>query len=325
MKADERRIKFYDLDIKASIVYRKNSVFVQPLKLISILIAAQKLMSQNVVIEISDKKETEFLHLVQIKIAPDRKKAIILINRSDTKAADLAISNRGRSGWRVATKAGGEGNTYSCHIAFNLDAKQGLYQMVMEDVPGVGLVRVQRLLTRICRLARASKSLSFYHKSPGGELDKNGAAKLLGAHYKFDILAHPSLDFIRELQKGKLDGIELVNIKPEARVWDEYRSTKFKGSFIKLSPVAEPESDWWSVVKSVVATAKSENMTEVKVRFTDTHKATHTVRLDPDDSSLINEEHFVKKVFINNFSSRLDTGFKQIHPEIEQKMLYLIR
>ncbi len=66
-------------------------------------------------------------------------------------------------------------------------------------------------------------------------------------------------------------------------------------------------------------------MEEVRVKFTDANEFQRTVKLDVQTGQLINEDRYVKKQIIQDFSYRLDTAFETVNAEIKEKMYFLLR
>ena len=328
MKSNQRAVKHFDCVVSASIRGKNGKASVNPVNLRDILQAFKRTLAAGHVVEHRSIGEIQVWSLKEIDFDDQNKYAIALVTRSDRNAADQAISDTSNGSMRVATKNKLEGNAYSSHIAFRLDSVKGnkdIYLMLLEEANGISVGKVQQLFKIASNVARDAGESIFKYPHPDGTLDKKGNPKTLQANYSFEIMGHPALDFIKELNNGVLHGIEVVNAQKTTKKWDSYNETEYLSSSVRLKPVKNRSQTNMNLIRSVCSNAKINGMQEVRIRFTDTEDVSHTVGLDVDNATLMNEDRFIKKTFINNFIQRLDTGFNNIHEEIKLKMFYLIR
>lgn len=325
MKANERLVRLFQLRIIATVRGAKGAANnVNACDLESILIDFKGQLAKGAQIQTSSVGDVLQWKLADIEVDTKRGKAIMLVNRSDIDAADLAIENRSSGGLRVAKKDSVEAHAYSAHIAFKLKrGKDGSYAALIEQA-GVSSQRVSSLMYRAVRASQNAESKTFLYPHPDSSVDKNGKKKTLKGQYKFEMTGHPSADFLAELNKGQLSDIELISHGKAGSNWDTYNLTSERSRVIRLRP-ARGKVKNMSLIDSVLDKAKVDKQEELKVKFTDDEGDGRTLTWDVNSKQLINEDRFVQKEYLRNFPNRLDTAYCQIHPEIRDKMFYLLK
>ncbi len=264
-------------------------------------------------------KQTWNIQDIEILAATNR--AIMLINRSDQMAADQAVSEVKTAKFSVHRKVGSEGYAYSSHVVLDWSANtNNKCLLMMEEATGISVAHVGRLLKRGIATVVSNGSAAFQYPHP------NGTGKVLKGQFKFEIFGHPSHEFISQLNGGELTSVELItkNGTKSTAKFDAFNATEFKSQTISLKPKVSKTTEAFEIVKSVCQTAKQLDMEEVRIKFVDASENKHTLYLDTNDASLIDENKFVRKEFIQNFIGKLDTGFSSIHTEIRDKMYYLL-
>ncbi len=325
MKATERRVKYFDCRIKAKVRGAKGSVsIVQPVDLATILEEFKRLVDSGVDIRTETVGEIQAWRMVDIAVNRKSNRAIVLINRVDSDAADQAIEHRDSGSFRVATKGSREANAYSAHIAFKLKPDgNDAYPALIEEA-GVSSQRLSMLFSRAAKKSQEEGSSVFLYEHPSGAVNDDGDIKTLKGIYSFGFTGHPSADFVNELNNGKLRGIEIINGTSTGYGWDKYNSTHELSTSVFLKPVKQTVTNY-KLAKSIVSQAKLKKMDEVRVKFEDADGDGRTLAFDVDTGCILNEDRYVKREYLRNFSARLDTGYQKIHSEIRDKMFYLLR
>jgi hypothetical protein len=143
--------------------------------------------------------------------------------------------------------------------------------------------------------------------------------------YQFELRGHPSDDFKKELNEGVLSGIEVVKYKHKPLTWDDGKTAIEQKQVIHLTAASDGRSaKLYETLKSVCKTAADKNFETVRIKFKDSSDYYRSVALEPSSMSLLNEDRYIKKVRLEGFSAKLDTGYEQLQPELLGKMMYLI-
>jgi hypothetical protein len=258
---------------------------------------------------------TETWHIADFQVNAERTKAILLFNRSDRLAADQAISDPAANHFSVSAKQGNQGNASSAHLAIRLQpVKPNVYLTVLEEATGISTRDIESILALITRKARAADETFFQVTDPSGTRRN--------ARYKFAFVGHPSDDFRAELEASTIQGIELSDIRARDQVFDDDGYTVERGKIIRLG-LRDKDHPVWDALASVGRRATREQLNSLRVKFTDGSSA-YTVEMDASTMRLVNEDRFVKRVRLQGFARRLDTGSEQINPEIRDRLFVLI-
>lgn len=317
MKNNSRIVKFFDC-IVDSYCYDKASGAAMTLPSRTLLELLRQIDTYNRSSPYyrKNRKDTETWHIADIEIDSQGAKAVILFSRSDRAAADQAVSDPDSSHFSVAAKLGRQGNASSSHLAILLNpVKPNVYMTVLEDAIGISTRDIESMLALITRKARIANKAFFQVNDPSG-IVRN-------AKYKFAFVGHPSDDFKAELEDSTINGIELSDLSARNQNFDDDGYTIERGKVIKLS-LKDKEFSIWDALKSVGQRATKEQLSSLRVKFTDKGQSSYTVELDASTMRLVHEDRYVKKVRIENFSTRLDTGSERIIPEIRDKLFALI-
>jgi hypothetical protein len=261
-----------------------------------------------------------------MEVDVERQRAMLLISRCDRLAADQAVSDPDAGLFAVATKQNGQGNAFSAHIAIHLVPVRGhTYLAVLEDSTGINSKVVCQLLRSTLKASAGVDPTFFEHPDPSGAVDSKGNPLLLRSRYKFEMVGHPSDDFEQELNSGLLNGIEVLDYKNQNNVWDEDKTATEKARVIYLKPKEKDGTPLWEVVTSICKTAHKQDLSQIRVRFTDSAKFAHTVTLETERMAIVNEDRFVKRERLAGFKAKLDTGCQTINPEMRARMFPLVK
>lgn len=226
MRHNRRLVKYFDFTITTTTRVGRVSVGVNPPELVVILEEIKELIDAGTAIRFTGTGEMQTWSIDAIDIHPDKSMAVLLINRSDRLAADQAITDPSAGQFSVATKSGRQGNAYSAHVALKLRRVPGYpaYLMLLEDSLGIGCGHVARLLRRGAASAvrKPASRLRYPHPDSSG--------KTLMGQFTFEMLGHPSADFIGELNGGRINDIELIT---HARTSTNYDDTMRQNTYRK--------------------------------------------------------------------------------------------
>ncbi|SIQ03154.1 hypothetical protein SAMN05880566_101523 [Janthinobacterium sp. TND4EL3] len=319
MKSNTRTVKYFDCQVSAHANDKNLGAIDLPPRSMADLLANMK---AHLIVDPCHRRnrtKTETFHIADIQIDTTRNKAIILINRSDTLAADQAISDPSSAHFNVSPKQGNEGNASSAHVAINLIPVRGnTYVTLIEDSIGISSKDVCMLIGMVLRSSAIANRTFFYVNDASGDPALRRFAK-----YKFLFRGHLSASFEKELNAGVLSGLEISDFTKAAVAFDAAATAIEQKKVIYLKP-RDKKHPVWDTVKSVCKTADANQFTSVRVVYTDDANFARKVELDARTLQLVNEDRFVKKARLENFTVRLDTGFETVQGEISGKMYALL-
>lgn len=325
MKSDSRNIKYFDLQLSCTFrVSRESFGTVAARPLLDLLQELQRELKRGGEFNVSAGYGNQLFTLEKIDVTADRTKAMMLVSRSDRLAANQAISDPKKRRFAKYKKQDGEGNAYSCHVAMNLARSPNGYLCLVEESTGISGAHVLRLVRGLIRRAKLGKSSFFLIKDPSGAVNGSGQPIVKKLNYLLRLDGHPSASFAKELNEGVLEGLQVIDEKNADNVWDDEKLTTEKARVIHLKPKPTSRERAYSVVQSVCATAHKNKFEAVRVKFTDSKQFKRSVILEAAQMRLVNEDRFVRKERITNFSEPLDTAYQDIHSEIRDKMFYLL-
>ncbi len=268
-------------------------------------------------------------YLADIEVDTNARRATLLINRSDRLAADQSISSPKTKEYRVAEKNEDEGNDYSAHLSINLKptpSASNMYAVVLEDAPGLNSGTIVKILDWLIKECSKTNQEFFTYKHPDGSVDpKTKKDKTIKGRYSCEMVGHPSEDFVRELNDGVLHGIEIISYENKDNSWDGENKTIEHSTVVNVKPKKKLGASVYDIVKSVCKTAQEKKLQEARIKFKDSAEFERTVLIDINSMNLKNEEQYVKKERLTNFSSKLPTSFQRIYPGIRDRMYVLIK
>jgi hypothetical protein len=189
---------------------------------------------------------------------------------------------------------------------------------VLEEATGIGTGDIEQILAQMLREARLADPMFFLTNDASGD-----PALARSARYRFTFVGHPSDDFVAELEAGTIHGIELSDFAARDQAFDSHGYTVEKKKVIELA-VVNTGGSIANFIRAVCTKADSEHFASIRVKFTDRADYIRTVEIDARSRRLVNEERFIKKARVTSFASKLDTGYRAVHPEIRDKLLGLI-
>lgn len=202
---------------------------------------------------------------------------ILLIQYADSRLADPVFSDLKSGTLRHEPKLQGEGIAVSAHIAISmepLDGNTNHYVAMIEDVPGISPSRLSSFLTSTFKVVAADEFV----------LDK----KKRKMRSIIEIHGLPSTTLLKDLQKGRLSGIKLMQPIHDNRQFDEegYTSEISREVKLKLGRYYEGD-DAVGVLKRVRKTAKQKGYSGMVVQYRRYEGKSKTVDVDTDNQAAL--------------------------------------
>lgn len=173
-------------------------------------------------------------------------------------------------------------------------------------------------LRKLCRVSAKQHSKDYKLPHPSDE-----GGKIFNIYCDIGFYAHPSEEFIQELDEGVIKGIRLTSEMDAVKGYDVNKYPELLGADIKMSAsrweVMKSGGNWKHLQKAITY-ADSLDSPFVRVSFQDASGASHTAELSSDTSKLTQSDKYVKKRKIEGFGNALLTAFPIIHNEIVEKM-----
>lgn len=314
MRNDLRDIYFYDLNVRSSTKYAHPC----PLEdAITTLEAISKTDSRIYPIA----NGTESLELREVSIDTTNNIATLLIARTDPSSPNAVYSNPAGGSTRIIEKAEGEAGEYGAHVLLSLDPlpnKPNQYLAVIERVTGVGRVYIQRLLNALLQGQYKTDPTTFQSEDLAGRKVRSGAPKMVSFRPLFELVGHPSDEFINDIDAGRFTGMTLVQSSTETQVGGRsYLKPEEKTLRVKVSNNSTVQN-LWDDLKSALA-SESSNWSKAGIKFKSSDGRASTVTLDLATGNVL-DENFVKKTRLSGITPFLDFSAQSIVAHFETKM-----
>ncbi len=323
MKALERNVKFYDLNITASMMVGKAATGVKPApNLRDILLEAKRLnLISSSAVKLQATGGNITIAVTDLNVGT--KTATLLICKTDATEADQVVRNiNTQQRTTVAAKKKDDGNAYSAHLCISLVPNQlNRYEFVLEHCSGISSSAVERLMKIIYKILQTNKSAVTIMAHPHSTPSKPKFARI---RCKFEISGHPSDDLKKMMQTGKIENIEIVNKLLVGKSWDRFNVTSEKSESISLKYDSSSKQPIDKVIDSLLTHAANAQKEVVRIKFKDQNDKSTTLQFDPPTGNILNEDRCVRSEVISGFTQRLDTSSDKINPQIEQRMVILI-
>lgn len=316
MNKKERMVFFYDMDISAS-----SRTFEAPkpisvrkaFELMGLVPLEQKIKKMD--------KATLYISNWELDQANDIIK--ILINKSDQDTADPIYSDLNTKQRRVISKEKDEGQDFSVHIIVKLSKEEKSPATVLvEYCSGLGFSNITKLLNTILKKSKDYSPNDFTQNHPDGSTDRHGNQRKYNVSFKFNIEGHISEELKNDLNKGKIQSVELItDVKRENNFDEEGRFIK-KTESVTLKTKNE-DYNFGDKIQRIVDIFKNEEnkYDKAKVKFKTESGISRTFDI------CCNEAHnfiYVRKEKINNFTTELQSSYHDFNQEILQKMERLL-
>lgn len=274
-----------------------------------------------------NRSRTELLYLADLKLDATRGDLTLLINRSDKAASDYVLSNPERAQRRVIAKRMGEGADFSAHLVIKLKAaKPNTYSAALEVSPGLPSSKINRFLNHLLRMCDLAYPDEFYRPHPDGSTDKDGNPRQVKARHKLELRGHPSDSFLRDLEAGMIERIELIDGRHKNNPWDSNGYILEQSREIYLKPKAKQiPGKIYDVVKSVCGEAHKKHYDVMRIKFKTSTGVDRKVELETDTARVADDERYIKKETIRNFPAPLPASFETISSDIYDRMRVLLR
>jgi hypothetical protein len=316
MKKSERLVQYYDLDISAS---ARN--FAAP-STISVRRAFELMEHVGFEQRLKESaKGQELLYVADWRWEGDV--ISILVSKSDKSISDpvFTVPKEGRR--RTAEKEDQEGQDFSVHMAIKLsEGKRESALVVVEYCSGLGIFVVQRLLNQILRDAKKISPADFEQMHPDGSIDEKGQLKKLKVTFKCDFEGHLSDELRDDLNKGKVQSIELITEKGQHTFFDEegYIQEKCKTVVLTLKDEDNPLRDKFDRIVKVVKKSK-DDYSRARIKFKTPEGIDRTVDMTTAEGLT---QSYVKKAKLDGFDGDLKSSYDKFNDQILGKMQSLL-
>lgn len=198
------------------------------------------------------------IRIIDMKLDPDKKVAILLIQYADTNISDPAFSNLETGILRVEPKLEGEGVAVSAHLVISLESSQSndsSYLALLEDVPGIGKTKIEPFLTS------EFKNVSIY----SFENEENRVKPCYPVANMDGFMAQTLRD---DLAEGSLQHIELVKPSPRGGDLDEPGFAREISRNIQIKPSKPYVGDEaLGIINRIKEKAKNKGYLDMRIRF----------------------------------------------------------
>lgn len=316
MKKAERIVQFYDLNISASsrtFAAPKSITVKRALELMCLIPIEQRLKESA--------KGQELLYIADWNWTGDI--VSILLNKSDKSISDPVFTIPAEGSRRTAEKKEKEGQDFSVHIVVKVPSSEvDSALVIIEHCAGLGIFVVQRLLNQLIANAKVLSPDDFVQLHPDGSVDDKGGPKTLNVVYKCNFDGHVSDELKDDLNKGKIQSIELITEKNQYESFDEdgYIQEKCKTVVLTLKDEEHPLRDKYDRIVKVFKDKKDE-YAKAKIKFKDPGGIDRTVDMDTADGIA---QAYVKKAKLDGFEGDLRSSYAKFSDQILEKMKKLL-
>lgn len=183
----------------------------------------------------------------------------LLIQYADKTISDPVFSNLQTGDIRVEPKLDGEGVAISAHILVSLtpnDDGGNTYITLVEDVPGIGKTKIEPFLT------------SEFKKVSEGYVFSDEQERERSCRPMVEMSAYPSQSLKEDMERGILQGLELVRNTHINGEFDEPDYTKTDSHIVKIK-VTRPVNGEEAVglINRIKQKARRLNYSELRVRY----------------------------------------------------------
>ncbi|VVQ32252.1 hypothetical protein PS943_02826 [Pseudomonas fluorescens] len=198
------------------------------------------------------------IRVADMKVNLDKKLAAILFQYADKKVADPVFSDLESGKLREESKLLGEGVAISAHALISMQptkAGGSEFQMLLEDVPGIGKTKIERFLKHFLKAL-----LTTTYK-------EIGSVKDIKTYPSASLEPFASKTLRDDLEKGTLSFIELTREFP-IKALDELPETGKIVNSIKIKPKDKPQGKQAiGFINKITNYGKIHRFDDVKVVF----------------------------------------------------------
>lgn len=250
---------------------------------------------------------------------------VILINRCDPSAPDSVYSNPESKERKVNVKLPGQGAEYSAHLILSLNPVKGqdYYFCAIEAAYGSGLgsSAITNYLSHIIRHCKKQKPALFKIKNIDGSCNKKGESNMVHLVHDVELQGHVSDTFKKDLENGRLGGIELISYRSVGGRWDDAGFVKEKNRVIKLELERDLIGDAIKTIQDVMKNAKTDGMDQMRVSFKDGSGSPNSALLSVDTGHLATDGRYLKRHYISSSNSVLSASIEQVNHAIVKEVI----
>jgi hypothetical protein len=266
----------------------------------------------------------QYIYVSGINVRADR--CELLLGFSDKTAADPTLNDRPKKKRRVVQKVGDEGIEHSAHIVWNYGSKTNSDNcaFLLERATHLASGAVATFLNRLLRI-QGQAHKSFKLPDPSGHMT-DGKPTMLDVRPSMELLGHPSQEFLEDLKKGQMTGLELYTEESASTPWDangyaleQRRGVTIKPNADKALPKAKAFLD------GILNKQVKLDYELARVAFKTESDVDRTVTIFTENSRLLNDNGYVRKERIDlSQHAGLPNAFDALQPAILSKMRALL-
>jgi hypothetical protein len=248
----------------------------------------------------------------------------LLVNKSDKEIADPVFSEPAKKKRRTVNKVDEEGQDFSVHILFKFPKDPVMPALALvESCNGMGIVVLQRFLSKLIDTAKALTPAVYVQNHPDGSLDANGKPKTCNVKYHFRFDGHISDELIDDLNAGKIQSIELITDREKETPFDEegYIVEKTKSLTLETLDEKHRVRNKGKRILDFI-TSKKTDYSKARIKFVTDTGVPRTVDLDSNDAE---NNKYVKREKLVDFENDLKGSYEAIHPELLTQMAKLLK
>lgn len=260
-----------------------------------------------------DRRVLRVNHLQFTKARSGADVAVFLFSISDLDSADPSFQHIVTGKVRTEAKRPQEGGAVTVHALMRLDPypqKGHVYQVVYEDVAGLGRSRVQELLRS--EFKHISEELDLRYERESGSLVKTRPMVELAGHQS---------EMLKEaLRAGRLLGFELWDDEVKSRGFDEQKYVKRQRRELKISVTPDlTRSEAAQAVEQVKIWGRQNDYGQMRVRWQSPSSSKPEATAFPTAKADAGEAMFVRQVEVR-VSTPLPQGCESIRNDLVQEM-----
>lgn len=316
MRADERRIYYYDLVIGRM---GKSSHLPEIRELFDVW--QSRTLAKNAYNTIKD--GSIIYQVNDIRLNNSQDKATILISIIDKAMPNAAYADLDTRVTTVINKTARQGGNLSAHLVIDLNAyKTNTHLCLLEGMRRLNATSIYRLLNRLLRDAHEADPHRFTYPDPGGAKTRQGQPKRHSYLPLVRLYGHPSPTLIRDLENGFIRNVKLIKSK-EAKAFSD--SDFLTEQSYELTLGVRQDADRKGIYQRMMGVIKGHKdvYTTGRIYFVDQNRNSHNVEFNVETGDPISED-FVKYVMFRNIDPPLDDASPTIVGHVEAKMLSLL-
>ena len=243
----------------------------------------------------------------------------MLVSKSDKSISDPVFTVPKEKKRRTAEKDEKEGQDFSVHLVVKLpENDQDSALVVIEHCAGLGIFVLDRLFNQILKDAKDLAPNDYEQFHPDGAMGDDGQPKKIKVVHKCEFQGHISDELKDDLNRGKVQAIELITEKDRYTIFDEagYIKEKCKTLVLTLKDEEHPLKDKYDRILKVFNQQK-DNYGHAKIKFKTPEDIDRTVDMDTAKGLA---QAYVKKAKLDGFDVDLKSSYENFCPQILGRM-----